>query len=132
MNKEVGSLDRDGWKTGGQAAAGAKSSTSPLTIIGHGEGEKAAGAGLGKYSFGTANDILILEGVDEDVEGADATMRDELIMMAHGGDPIGVEELRKYLQKEEKEREEMRDERAVRLARWREGITVQPCKHCGD
>lgn len=91
-----------------------------------GGGEKAAGAGQEQFSFGTANDILVLESVDEDVEGADATMRDELIMMAHDGDPIWVEELRKYLQKEEKEREQMKEEHVVRLARWQEDITVEP------
>jgi hypothetical protein len=78
--------------------------------------EKAAEAGLEQFSFKTADDILVLEGVDEDAEGADATMLDELIMMAPG-DPIWMEELRKYLQKEEEEREQMQEERAVRLAR---------------
>lgn len=97
--------------------------TLPLNMYG---GDKAAGAGLEQFSFGMTNDILVLEDVDEDVEGADATMRDELIMMAHGGDPIWVEELRKYLQKEEEEREQMQAERAMRLARWREDIAVQP------
>ena len=57
----------------------------------------------------------VLEGADEDAEGADSTMRDELVMMARD-DPMWTTELRKYLQKE----------RAVRLARWREGIVVQP------
>jgi hypothetical protein len=110
---------------GGQAASGVMSVTSSPTIIGDGEGEKAAEAGLEQFSFKTADDILVLEGVDEDAEGADATMLDELIMMAHG-DPMWTEELRKYLQKEDQEREQMQEERAVRLARWREGITVQP------
>lgn len=67
----------------------------------------------------------VSEGADEDAEGADSTMRDELIMMARD-DPMWTAELRKYLQKEEKEREQVQKERAVRLARWREGIVVQP------
>jgi hypothetical protein len=87
--------------------------------------EKAAGEGLEQLSFKTAYDIPVLEGVDEDAEGADATMRDELIMLAHG-DPMWMEELKKYLRKEEKEREQMQEERAVRLALWREGIAMQP------
>ena len=99
--------------------------TSSPTIIGDGGGDKAAGAGLEQLSFKAAHDILVLEGVDEDAEGADATMRDELIMMAHD-DPMWMEELRKYLQKEGKERERMQEERAVRLARWRDGVIVQP------
>jgi hypothetical protein len=87
--------------------------------------EKAAEAGLEQFSFKMADDILVLEGINEDAEGADATVLDELIMMAHG-DLMWTEELRKYLQKEEEERKKMQEERAVRLACWREGITVQP------
>ncbi|KAF5373498.1 hypothetical protein D9615_009488 [Tricholomella constricta] len=111
---------------GGQATSGATLVTSPPTIIGDGEGDKAAGAGLEQFSFEAAHDdILVLEGVDEDAEGADATMRDELIMLAHG-DPMWTEELRKYLQKEEEERKRMQEERAARLALWRDGVDVQP------
>jgi hypothetical protein len=85
--------------------------TDPPTLTnGDDGGEKSARAKL--------KQLLVLEGVDEDAEGADATMRDELIMMARD-DPIWMAELRKYLQQEEKEREEMRKERAVRLTRWR-------------
>ncbi|KAI0253665.1 hypothetical protein BJV78DRAFT_1152793 [Lactifluus subvellereus] len=107
---------------GGQAASGV---TSSPTIIDDGGGEKAAGPGLEQFSVETFHDIPVLEGVDEDAEGADATMLDELILLARG-DPMWMEELRKYLQEEEKEREEMQKERAVRLARWREGTTVLP------
>jgi hypothetical protein len=110
---------------GGQAASGIASVTSSPIIIGDGGEEKAAGEGLEQLSFKTACDIPVLEGVDEDAEGADATMRDELIMLAHG-DPMWMEELKKYLRKEEKEREQMQEERAVRLALWREGIAMQP------
>ena len=77
-----------------------------------------------QFAFKVSHELLILEGVDEDAEGADSTMRDELIMMAHD-DPMWMAELRKYLQKEEKEREQVQKERAVRLARWREGIFVR-------
>jgi hypothetical protein len=51
------------------------------------------------------------------MEGTDAIMRDELIMMAHG-DPIWMAELRKYLQKEEKETQQVQKEHAVRVAHW--------------
>ena len=61
----------------------------------------------------------VLEGVDEDVEDADATMRDELVMLARNS-PLWKEELKRYLQREEKEREQMEKERAARLACWRE------------
>jgi hypothetical protein len=110
---------------GGQAASGVSSVNSSPTIVDESGGENAAGAGLEQFSFKTSHNILVLEGVDEDAEGADATMRDELIMLAHG-DPMWMEELRKYLQKEEKEKEQMQEERKVRLAHWREGITSQP------
>ena len=103
---------------GGQAASGVMSVNSPPAIIGDGGGEKAAGAGL-------EQGLLVLEGVDEDAEGPDATMLDQLMMLAYD-DPIWNEELRRYLQKEEEEREWMQKERAVRLARWREDVVVQP------
>ena len=67
--------------------------------------------------------LLVLEGVDEDAEGADATMRDELAMMARD-DPMWMREFRKYLQEEEKEREEVQKERAVRLALARRHIVT--------
>ena len=68
---------------------------------------------------------LVLEDVDEDAEDANATTRDVLIMLAHGN-PAFLEELRRYLQEEEKEKEQMRNERAAGLARWREDIAIQP------
>jgi len=71
-------------------------------------------------------DLLALEDVDEDAEDADATTLDELMMLTFDGDPIWMEELRRYLQEEEEEKERMQNERAVRLARWREDIAVQP------
>ncbi|KAF8722194.1 hypothetical protein AX14_009962 [Amanita brunnescens Koide BX004] len=66
MNKEAFTLDMDELDGGRQAASGVTSVTSRTTII----------------------------GVDEDVEDADATMRDELIILAHD-DPIWREELRR-------------------------------------
>ena len=97
--------------------------TSSPTIIGDGEGQKAAEAELGEFSFKTQG-LLVLEGVDEDAEDADATFRDELIMLARD-DPMWREELRKYLQDEEKERELIQKERAARLAHWREDMATQ-------
>ncbi|KAF8677792.1 hypothetical protein AX14_004796 [Amanita brunnescens Koide BX004] len=97
--------------------------TSSPTIIGDGEGQKAAEAELGGFSFKTQG-LLVLEGVDEDAEDADATFRDELIMLARD-DPMWREELRKYLQDEEKERELIQKERAARLAHWREDMATQ-------
>lgn len=81
-------------------------------------------AGLEQFSVKSSHGLLVLEGVDEDAEGPDATMLDQLMMLAHD-DPIWSEELRRYLQKEE-ERERMQKERAVRLACWREDVVVQP------
>lgn len=86
------------------------------------EGEKAAGAGLERFSVKSSHGLLVLEGVDEDAEGPDATMLDQLMMLAYD-DPIWSEELRRYLQIEEEEREWMQKERAVN---WREDVVVQP------
>ncbi|KAF8349599.1 hypothetical protein F5887DRAFT_947041 [Amanita rubescens] len=99
--------------------------TSSPTIIGDGEGEKAAGAGLEQFSVKSTHGLLVLEDVDEDAEDADATTRDELIMLAHDN-PMWIEELRRYLQEEEKEKKQMQNERVARLARWREDIAIQP------
>ena len=77
---------------------------------------------LEEFKITTFNeyDLLVLESVDEDAQGADATFRDGLIMLAHY-DPTWREELRKYLQEEERKRRKMKGERAMRLARWRPG-----------
>ncbi|KAI0253654.1 hypothetical protein BJV78DRAFT_1191090 [Lactifluus subvellereus] len=94
-------------------------------------GQQQPGDGGGQASSGVTSllrDVpwhLSQRSVDEDAEGPDATMLDDLMLMALG-DPMWTKELRKYLQKEENENEEMQKERAARLARWREGITVQP------
>jgi hypothetical protein len=37
-----------------------------------------------------------------------------------------MEELRRYLEEEEKEKKQMQNEREARLARWREDIAIQP------
>jgi len=100
---------------GGQAASGETSTTSSPTLIRDGGGEQAAGA----------KQLLVLEGVDEDAEDADATMRAELILLARDS-PIWMAELRKYLQQEEKEKKDVQKEREVRLAHWREGIITRP------
>lgn len=106
---------------GGQATSGETSVSSSPTIIGGG-GDKVVGVGLEQF-VKMSHGILVLEGVDEDAEGADSTMRDELIMMARD-DLIWMEELRRYLQQEEKE---STDEGGAcgEIAHWREGITVQ-------
>ena len=101
---------------GGQVDSGAPSATSSPAIIGGGEGRKAAER--------KTQGLLVLEGVDEDAVDADATFRDELIMLARD-DPMWREELRRYLQEEEKERELIQKERTARLARWREDMAVQ-------
>ncbi|KAF8344656.1 hypothetical protein F5887DRAFT_1283144 [Amanita rubescens] len=109
---------------GGQAAFGITSVTSSPAVIGDG-GEMAAGAGLEQFFFKSTDGLLALEDVDEDAQDADATMRDELIMLARN-DPMWMEELKRHLQEEEKEKEQMQKERAVRLTRWREDIADQP------
>ena len=96
--------------------SGAPSATSSPAIIGDGDGQKAAER--------KTQGLLVLEGVDEDAVDADATFRDELIMLARD-DPMWREELRRYLQEEEKERELIQKERTARLTRWREDMAVQ-------
>jgi len=70
----------------------------------------------------TSDGLLVLEGVDEDAQGADATMKEELMMLARDS-PMWMKELKKYLQEEEKELKQVQAERALRLARWREDTT---------
>jgi hypothetical protein len=108
---------------GGPAASGVSSVTSSP---GDGEGTEAAGAGLEKISVKSTHGLLALEDVDEDAEDADATTLDELMMLTYDGDPLWMEELRRYLQEQEEEKERMQKEHAVRLACWREDIAVQP------
>ena len=102
---------------GGQAASGVMSVTSSPTLIDGGGGGGAAEEGLAKYA------LLTLEDVDEDAADADATTREDLIMLA-SYNPIWKEELRRYLQEEKKEKESIQNERAARLARWREDMAV--------
>jgi hypothetical protein len=109
---------------GGYSVSGVTTVISSPTIITDGEGEKAAGAGQDKFSVDPPHDYPVLEGVDEDAEGADATMLDELIMMAHDN-PMWREELKKHLQIKEKEKTQMQKERQVRFAWWREGLNAQ-------
>jgi hypothetical protein len=110
---------------GGQAASGVTSVTSSPTMIGDGGGEKAAGAGLEQFYVKSKPGLLIVDDVDEDAEDIGASMRDELIMLARDS-PIWMKELRRYLEEEEKQKEQMQNERMARLARWREDMAIQP------
>lgn len=102
---------------GGQATSGVLSVTSSPNLIGDGGGGKAAEEGLAvKSKYG----LLILE----DAEDADATTRDELIMLA-GDNPMWKEELIRYMKEEQKEKERIQNECAARLARWREDMAVE-------
>lgn len=109
----------------GPVGSGVSSATT-LPIIWDWEGEEAAEAGLDSEQFSAKYGIPVLEGVDEDAEGPDATMLDDLIMLAHNN-PVWQEELRRYLEEEEKERKRTQEERAARLAHWREDVAAQPC-----
>jgi hypothetical protein len=108
---------------GGQVASGVASVTSSPTLIGDGGGERAAGVGLQQFSVKSTDDLLVVEDVDEDAEDGDATTRDELMMLAYDN-PMWMGELRRYLQEEEKEKEQMQNERLARLASWREDIAI--------
>ncbi|KAM6495216.1 hypothetical protein JOM56_009839 [Amanita muscaria] len=103
---------------GGSARSGDKqgSSNPPHGQTGDGGGQAASGVTL------VTSSPTIFD-VDEDAEDADATTRDELIMLARDN-PIWMEELRRYLQEEEKEKEQMQNERVARLAHWREDIAI--------
>jgi len=67
-------------------------------------------------------DILVSEGVDEDATGADATFKDDLILLASYDDDVGTwrKALDKLLQAERQEQEEMMKERKARLDEWRQ------------
>ena len=61
--------------------------------------------------------ILELEGVDADAQDADATMKDELMLLAHTSE-IWRGALEKYMQAENREREAVQKEQEVRLETW--------------
>lgn len=69
--------------------------------------------------------ILELEGVDEGAQDADATMKDELMLLARGSE-IWARELVKYLQVERKERDEMQEEQVVRMENWLRDVVATP------
>jgi len=104
----------------GGGSPGETLATSSPTIVGDGERKQTAEEKLEEFPV-TTSSIPILEGVDEDAEGADATFLDELILLA-SNNPIWMVELKRYLEEEEKEKKQVQEERAARLARWREGI----------
>ena len=104
---------------GGQATSGVVSATSSPAIVG--DGGKAAEEGL---ALKANNGLLILEDVDEDAQDGDATTLDELSLLA-GDNPMWEEDLRRYMQAEQREKEWVQNERAARLALWREGTAVE-------
>lgn len=65
--------------------------------------------------------LLVLEGVDEDAQDADATMKDELMLMAYG-DEMWTKELQKYLRAERREREEVQEWRAAMVESWLQDV----------
>jgi hypothetical protein len=66
-------------------------------------------------------DIPVVEGVDEEAEGADATFKDELVLLAsYGDDGTWRKALDKLLQAEHQEQEEVTKERMARLDEWRQ------------
>ena len=108
---------------GGQATSGVAPATSSPAIIGDGDGEreKAAEEGL---ALKANNGLLVLEDVDEDAQDGDATTLDELLLLA-GDNPMWEEDLRRYMQAQQREKEWVQNERAARLALWREGTAVE-------
>jgi hypothetical protein len=77
---------------GGQAASRVTLVTSSSIIIGDGGREKTTGAGLEQFSVKSTDCLTVFEDVDEDAEDADATTRDELIMLAQDN-PMWIGEL---------------------------------------
>ena len=104
---------------GGQVTSGVVSATSSPAIVG--DGGKAAKEGL---ALKANNGLLILEDVDEDAQDGDATTLDELLLLA-GDNPMWEEDLRRYMQAQQREKEWVQNERAARLALWREGTAVE-------
>jgi len=104
-------------KEGGGGSGETLVGRSP-TIVGDGDGEQAAKDKLVGFAETTSNGIPILEGVDEDGDGGDATFRDDLMLLASYNPTMWMPELNKYLEEEEKERKQVEKERAARLADW--------------
>lgn len=119
-NLPHGQIGSGGWGT----ASGVTSVTTSPTIIGDGGDGGAVEAGLEKFYFKSTDGLLVLEDVDEDEDEVDATFQDELIMLAHDN-PMWLGELAKCMREEEKEKEQIQNERLERLARWREDLAVQ-------
>ncbi|EDR09630.1 uncharacterized protein LACBIDRAFT_318893 [Laccaria bicolor S238N-H82] len=99
-----------------QTGHGGGQATSLPTVIGDGNGEG------GKLTEEGLADVL--EDVDEDAEDGDATLLDDLRLLA-ASHPMWEEELQRYLQAEQKEREWIQNQRAARLALWREDVAVE-------
>jgi hypothetical protein len=106
----------------GEGQVGGKGNNTGGTDVGSFVGQ---GRAVGDFSTDDFA-ILEIESVEEDAQDADATMKDELIMLANSGDmwsrEIWREELAKYLQAEQKEREEMQENREAMLKGWLQGI----------
>jgi hypothetical protein len=75
---------------------------------------------MAKQSF-NGPPILTLEGVDEDAQDADATTKDELMLLAHSSE-LWAGELAKYLQAERNERDEVHRRRMARLEDWMQDV----------
>jgi hypothetical protein len=70
---------------------------------------------------------LVVEDIDDDARGEDMSYKYELMLLAGPGDSgFCRNELAKLLQAEQKEREEMQQQRIVRVHQWQQTMAPQP------
>jgi hypothetical protein len=70
---------------------------------------------------------LVVEDVDDDAQDDDASYKHELMLLAGPGDSgFCRNELVKLLRAEQKEREEMQQQRVTRVRQWQQSAAPQP------
>jgi hypothetical protein len=91
-------------------------------------GEKVVGAGLGSEMSPVIKQWsdLVVEDVDDDAQDDDASYKHELMLLAGPGDSgFCRNELVKLLRAEQKEREEMQQQRVTRVRQWQQSAAPQ-------
>ena len=91
-------------------------------------GENVVGAGL-KSDMSTVIrqwSDMVVEDVDDDAQDDDASYKDELMLLAGPGDSgFCKNELIKLLQAEQKEREDIQQQRIARVHQWQQTAAPQ-------
>lgn len=124
--RKGGSGHRGGRKTRTRASqSGSRFTIRNVASILKGRGKRRV-ASVKQEEFNTnvpSNGLPVCEDVDEDGTGPEATMEDDLILLA-SFDEMWREELVKFREAKRRDQEEMQKERMVMLEKWRQ--TVEP------